>query len=146
MTESCAACLDEGVEIQHHHLIPRSLGGERGPTAPLCANCHQLVHKVAKDLRLLDRIDDGGKRYRVAQMVSIILRAEAAVKKDPNRSVLVQDRLPAELSHKLSDLATLYGTSRKEAMRVALRMEHARWFGHSRGLREPHVRNTTRAG
>ena len=135
MSDTCTTCLGIDLEIQYHHLIPRALGGEKGPTAALCANCHQLVHKVAKDQSLLNAVDDQGKRFRVAQMAAIILRAEAAVKKDPNKSVSIHDRFPAELASKVKDLAALYGCSRKDAIRFAVRREHERWFGHSRGLR-----------
>ena len=136
MSKQCAACLCDDLEMHEHHLVPRSLGGEKGPTASLCSNCHSLVHKAASSkLKSLAEIEDEGHRFRVAQMAAIILRAEDAVKNDPNRSVTIQDRLPAELSRMVSDLAKLYGTSRKVAIRTAVRQEHARWFGHGRKLK-----------
>ena len=124
-----------GAEMHEHHLIPRALGGEKGPVADLCSNCHALVHKAADRPESLSRIEDAGHRFRVSQMAAIIVRAQDAVKGDPNRSVTIRDRMPAEVARKLADLASLYGTSQRAALRAAVRSEHARWFGHRRALR-----------
>lgn len=33
-------------DVQHHHVIPRSLGGTK--TIPLCLSCHRLSHGITK--------------------------------------------------------------------------------------------------
>lgn len=43
----CRACKRQDGSIEIHHLIPRALGGEDGPTAPLCADCHSKLHRIA---------------------------------------------------------------------------------------------------
>ena len=134
-TETCAGCGTEGGEIHHHHVIPRSYGGEHGPTTPLCPNCHDLVHKAARNLATLKQIGDAATRHRIAELAKVARRAEQLVQDDPNKSVAMQDRLPPELAAKVADLSHLHGLSKKEAVRLAIRNEHARWFGHRRALR-----------
>jgi 5-methylcytosine-specific restriction endonuclease McrA len=48
-TERCVIC--KGKAITYHHIIPKSQGGdwfEEDNLAPLCAVCHDLVHKNRK--------------------------------------------------------------------------------------------------
>ncbi len=43
----CFFCGEENsVVLEEHHIIPRSLGGENGPTVVLCANCHKKLHYI----------------------------------------------------------------------------------------------------
>lgn len=44
---ACAICgVTHGLE--EHHIIPKSLGGEHGPTVILCGSCHSSAHFSAK--------------------------------------------------------------------------------------------------
>ena len=36
--------------FEEHHTVPRSYGGERGPTVTLCCDCHTSAHKAADSL------------------------------------------------------------------------------------------------
>lgn len=130
----CAAC-DVFTELHEHHLIPRAFGGLHGPTVEICPNCHDLVHKAARDPAALRTIKSIAVRRRIRDLAAIAARAEAAVKNDPNRSVAFQDRMPADLANKVADLASLHGCTKTEAVRIAIRGEHSRWFGHNRALK-----------
>ena len=33
--------------LEHHHVIPRSRGGHKGPTVTLCRTCHTKHHSVS---------------------------------------------------------------------------------------------------
>lgn len=133
-TGDCAAC-GRTAELHEHHLVPRSCGGLHGPTTDICPNCHDLVHKAALDPSVLRTVKDMATRRNIRDLASIVARAEAAVKNDPNRSVVFQDRMPAELARKVAELASLHGCNKAEAVRLAIREEHSRWFGHARAVR-----------
>ena len=123
--QSCALI----TELEEHHLVPRALGGSKGPTVALCPTCHSLVHKTAKQPSALDAAPNDEARKAIKYMALIIRRAEKAVQGDPNRTALITDRLPATLSRKLSNLASVWGVSRKDAVRMAIEREHSRLFG-----------------
>ena len=42
----CINCLSDEKEIQYHHVIPLSLGGQDilSNIVPLCEDCHNLIH------------------------------------------------------------------------------------------------------
>lgn len=44
--KACAACGKRGVDLEVHHLVPRAVGGEAGPTCLLCRQCHDAVHQT----------------------------------------------------------------------------------------------------
>ena len=63
-------CYECGIEecIQHHHVVPRSLGGTK--TIPLCSICHGKVHGIKRD-----------KQINVSELTKLgIARAKAAGK------------------------------------------------------------------
>ena len=45
-------CFECGTEecIQHHHVVPRSVGGTK--TIPLCSICHGKVHGIKRDKQI----------------------------------------------------------------------------------------------
>ena len=133
--KTCSVCSSTD-SIDEHHLIPQAYGGARGPTVDLCANCHALVHKAARNPRALRDVGNVAARRQIAELAGIAARAARAVGNDPNKSVQYSDRMPAELASKAKQLAAVHGCSIREAVRIAIRSEHQRWFGHSRGLRE----------
>lgn len=48
----CWVCFKDFVNLQveHHHIVPRAYGGEKGPTVSLCCDCHTIAHKTADSL------------------------------------------------------------------------------------------------
>lgn len=52
--EYCWVCFSDfkknNLNIEHHHVVPRSYGGEQGPTVSLCCDCHTSAHKAADSL------------------------------------------------------------------------------------------------
>jgi hypothetical protein len=48
--DNCVVC---GVVLpvpHDHHVIPQEYGGEKGPTVPICGDCHTKVHAEAESL------------------------------------------------------------------------------------------------
>ena len=41
----CYICEQINASVEVHHIIPQAAGGEKGPTIPLCSNCHSLIHR-----------------------------------------------------------------------------------------------------
>ena len=67
-------CFECGTEecIQHHHVVPRSVGGTK--TIPLCSICHGKVHGIKRD-----------KQINVSELTKAgIARARAAGKQIGN--------------------------------------------------------------
>ena len=67
--------------IQHHHVIPRSLGGTK--TIPLCSICHGKVHGIKRDkqINVSELTKEGLKRAKANGVVLGNPRlSEAAVK------------------------------------------------------------------
>lgn len=58
----CFEC-DSTENIEHHHVVPRSLGGTR--TIPLCSSCHSKVHdRKETTISKLIQTDMDAKRTR----------------------------------------------------------------------------------
>jgi hypothetical protein len=42
----CELCGRNHVETTVHHLLPKEMGGNYGPTADLCIPCHKQIHAL----------------------------------------------------------------------------------------------------
>jgi 5-methylcytosine-specific restriction enzyme A len=42
----CALCGRNNVETTVHHLLPKEMGGNYGPTADMCIPCHKQIHAL----------------------------------------------------------------------------------------------------
>ena len=63
----CAACGDDDPDhLEHHHLVPRSLGGgdEESNLITLCRSCHGRAHAVDWNNDLRSLIREGRRRAR----------------------------------------------------------------------------------
>lgn len=56
MATTCELCEREGVETTVHHLLPREMGGNHGPTANLCIPCHKQIHALYTNQELAARL------------------------------------------------------------------------------------------
>ena len=71
---SCASCGAKG-RVDHHHLVPRALGGAALPTVPLCRKCHGAVHGVHFVTNHSDLVKAGiarAKAERAARLTALI--------------------------------------------------------------------------
>jgi len=89
--------------LETHHIIPVSLGGEKGPLIDLCNNCHYLVHKVASSKK-------PSKSVKINELASIIIKREAEVGTD--KSSAFSTRFSSATNIKLLKLANLFKTSK----------------------------------
>lgn len=95
-----------------HHVVPRAAGGSGGETIYLCANCHNLIHRLAEALihnRAADLIDQVGllhpaaavqqRLMELAETVAAEMTAarDGTVDLDPEESVGVAFRIPRRL-------------------------------------------------
>lgn len=53
---TCELCDREAVETTIHHLIPREMGGNYGPTARLCIPCHKQIHALYTNSEIAARL------------------------------------------------------------------------------------------
>lgn len=69
----CANC-DSKIDVEYHHIVPLGIGGTNRITnfAPLCHNCHELVHGV-KNIRMINRIEKTGRKRIVPDNYEEIL-------------------------------------------------------------------------
>ena len=95
----CYVCGLQVASTDEHHLIPRSRGGQAGPTVDLCGTCHSSVHDAA-NAALAGRDwyeytmylrDEPGAIRRFTFVVNCILVASAKGKQvNPNPTVSVK--------------------------------------------------------
>ncbi|MCD8509325.1 MAG: HNH endonuclease [Bacillus sp. (in: Bacteria)] len=52
----CELCGRSEVETTIHHLIPREMGGNHGPTAALCIPCHKQIHALYTNVEISQRL------------------------------------------------------------------------------------------
>lgn len=52
LLDHCWICFEKRGKknFEEHHVVPRSYGGENGPTVSLCCDCHTTAHKTADGL------------------------------------------------------------------------------------------------
>ena len=61
----CVAC-GQSENLNHHHLVPRSIGGSDDDSnlITLCGSCHAKAHQVKADWRHSELISKGMKRIK----------------------------------------------------------------------------------
>lgn len=61
----CANCGSE-IDVEYHHIVPLAIGGTNRETnfAPLCYNCHRLLHGV-KNIKSVNRTAKTGRKRKV---------------------------------------------------------------------------------
>ncbi len=50
----CELCGRNHVETTVHHLLPKEMGGNYGPTADLCIPCHKQIHALYTNDEIAD--------------------------------------------------------------------------------------------
>jgi hypothetical protein len=61
----CVACGNSNPDhLHHHHLVPRSCGGNNDPTnlITLCCVCHGKVHGIERGINHIELVNAGIKR------------------------------------------------------------------------------------
>jgi hypothetical protein len=41
--------------LTNHHLVPRTRGGQDGPTVRICSDCHDAIHEMFSNKELAER-------------------------------------------------------------------------------------------
>lgn len=83
--EECWVCLvKRGTKnFEEHHVVPRSYGGERGPTVSLCCDCHTTAHKAADALYAKGNpvvpLANPMARERALYLAQVICNARSAI-------------------------------------------------------------------
>lgn len=52
----CPLCGRAVARLTKHHLVPRTRGGRDGPTARICADCHDAIHELFSNKELAERL------------------------------------------------------------------------------------------
>ena len=123
----CGSTPGEG-KLDCHHMVPRALGGEEGPTVWLCQPCHRRVHEAGYG-RGVEPSGCALSDSRCSILGGTIMEAARVVKDDPNKSVVFTDRFPAETRKQLRELAKATGKTQKEVVRMALAYMHRTLYG-----------------
>ena len=119
----CWIC-QASVSLNEHHVVPRSYGGENGPTVTLCSDCHELIHKLA-DAEAYD--DHYMATPKICYLVKVIVRARRAAHVIGGKN-WKYSRVWTDGQHtKLMRLAKVYGTQ-DSAINAALDMLYRSHF------------------
>ena len=114
----CYVC-STTTSLETHHIIPVSLGGEKGPLIDLCNNCHGMVHKVASSKK-------PSKSKKINYLASIIIKHSANVGKD--KPIAFSTRFTSVTNAKLLKLADLFNTSKSNVIVMAIHSMYAKHF------------------
>lgn len=92
---SCIICFSQ-LNIQYHHTIPRSRGGEDSLQIPLCSNCHSSIHFNA--LSIVSKINNPKRKNNYKRFWA---SSEEEERVEPYLKILVKalvEPIPMELS------------------------------------------------
>lgn len=112
----CLICATQNPPFHKHHVIPRASGGEDGPLALLCNDCHESIHDAARKyisaeeyatltMRKTDSWTDSLIRKKAERLIRIILDSEKLVRGNSNKSTKINLTLSGERNRKLEALA-----------------------------------------
>lgn len=142
-SDTCWVCGTYG-NLELHHVIPRSYGGENGPQVQVCGTCHTGVHALSLITSLFDgsiftesetilAVTTATKDWLkptkfVARMLRawclgyIIYQARLQLKgvEEPNKKVKFSTTFSGEVSRKLKVIAKAEGNLSQEEMIVRL--------------------------
>jgi hypothetical protein len=119
---------------EDHHIWPRNAGGTEGPLVSLCDSDHASLHKIAerihanknfKDLLASRPVDQTKKLVWLAMQV---VKAEQAVKDDPNKLLRNSVQLNSRETLMLKRLQKLHNKGRTEIFRAALILMYHKYF------------------
>lgn len=112
---------------EEHHVFPRNAGGDDGPLVKLCPQHHTAAHQVAIRLQTNKPVDELLVHEpklvvkKVAYLARAIVKAEALVEGDPNKSVTHSMKLTARDQQILGYLKSVFPKkSRSEIIRAAI--------------------------
>ncbi len=134
----CVVCDLKNVPYELHHVVPRHLGGSKGPVVNICGGCHQMIHNAALVMKtgkaMPDPDDDSWnavKKEKYAYLVRVIFKAMVAAEGHFGK-VWKYSRIWTDEEHnQLIRLAKIYG-SQDRALEVALEKLHKSHFGDSK--------------
>jgi 5-methylcytosine-specific restriction enzyme A len=76
----CELCGRHEVETTDHHLLPKEMGGNFGPTAQLCIPCHKHIHALYTNNEIaarLSTISDLRKDEKISRFIKWIRKQPA---------------------------------------------------------------------
>ena len=144
LANKCFVCQHTGL-LEQHHVIMRAHGGQNWPTVNLCADCHSFIHLLAQEVesdinhkgytlndsfcRILAKYDPKKISLTyVKKLITILLAAKSIIQQDLNKTLMFQDRFPADIANKLRCLVALHGGSQRSIVRIAIDQMYGRYF------------------
>jgi hypothetical protein len=134
--DHCWCCHVRGVAFEEHHVVPRHLGGEHGPTVSLCGSCHTQMHTYALQLyRNTQKRTDPQQLFparpqtqaRFEYLADVIVRASIAIEGHAGKKWKYATEFSDAEHNKLVSLAGIY-KSQDAAVHAALALLHAKHF------------------
>jgi hypothetical protein len=113
---------------ENHHIVPRNAGGEAGPQVSLCDGHHTLVHKLAQAMHRGAKVEtflaglEREQQAKLAWLAHVIVKAEAAVADDPNKTFGSSIKFSPDELAMLKVLQTTLGKTRTEVIKIALKI------------------------
>lgn len=128
---NCWVCGTLMLDSRHnHHLIPRAFGGLNGPTVDICADDHNVLHRLA-----LRRADDPSVilallgKPRLAYLTNVVRYAREVTKNNKNKRFQLSVTLSGDTGRKLADIKRITGSTNNEQVIGLLISEyHSRRF------------------
>lgn len=110
---------------EEHHIVPRHLGGSKGPTITLCGTCHTQTHDTANALykgKTYLPFKDQHARERCLYLATVIVKARLSVEAQGNlnKRYVYTDVFTYQEHELLVKLGKHYSKGQKDLIRFAL--------------------------
>ena len=133
--DHCWVCLKKINEsnTEHHHVVPRSYGGENGPTVSLCCDCHTCAHKTADSLYARGNpivpYQNVLSRERCLYLAQVICSARTKIESNPeNKRYVYSGFFDSKTHGKLVRITESLKMSQKKVIVYAIDQLYARLF------------------
>ena len=121
----CLVCKTLTPPFHTHHVIPRASGGNDGPLAFLCNDCHEAIHDAAKKFVAASEysnLESAKKIWKpenfpaADRLVKIIVDSENLTRGNSNKTVSMSINLTGKQNEKLMALASRLQLSKSDTL------------------------------
>jgi len=135
-SEECWVCTAnfKKVNVEHHHIVPRCYGGEKGPTVSICTDCHTNVHDTADALYAKKFINlnytDHISRERCLYLATIVVNSRLSLENinNENKRFVYSGFFTGKVHKKLVRLAKYFKMSQQKVIVHGIEQLYKRHF------------------
>lgn len=128
----CEEKFSAQINVEHHHVVPRSYGGSNGPTVSLCGNCHTNLHKGAEKLFAGEspyyRYSDNAALERCLYLSTVVCNARLSVENSENKRYVYSGAFDGKTHDKLVRLSKHFKLPQRKLLKFAIDELYRRTF------------------